>query len=213
MLGSSSTTRMRLEVTLGTLPPIPEKFLGAACVATETVVGAVRPDKRTTVDPQVRPTRFQGPGGSLPHIAPTPRRKEEGMFFSYLTKELRRRRRQAVVVSLGLALGIGLVVSVSAMAAGVKDAQATVLHSLYGVGTDITVTQSAAPGSAPGGGFRVGNGAQRISRDQVFSSPGQTSFDAAEASTIANLAGVRDAAGGLTLNVIHIKGKLPTFTS
>jgi ABC-type antimicrobial peptide transport system permease subunit len=135
------------------------------------------------------------------------------MFFSYLTKELRRRRRQAVVVSLGLALGIGLVVSVSAMAAGVKDAQATVLHSLYGVGTDITVTRSATQGSAPGGGFRVGQGAQRISRDQVFSSPGQASFDATEASTIASLAGVRDAAGGLNLDVIDIKGKLPTFTS
>jgi hypothetical protein len=56
------------------------------------------------------------------------------MFFTYLRRELRRRMRQAIFIVLGLALGIGLVISVTALSSGVKDAQGTVLHSLYGVG-------------------------------------------------------------------------------
>ena len=66
------------------------------------------------------------------------------MFFTYLTRELRRRSRQAFVIALGLALGIGLTITVNAASAGVKAAQNTVLHSLYGVGTDMTSERSAA---------------------------------------------------------------------
>ncbi|HEY7015247.1 MAG TPA: hypothetical protein VH480_20960, partial [Streptosporangiaceae bacterium] len=63
------------------------------------------------------------------------------MFFvTYLRRELRRRMRQAVFIALGLAVGIGLVVVVTATSSGVKKAQADVLSSLYGVGTDVTVT-------------------------------------------------------------------------
>src|SRR5579862_4592714 len=74
-------------------------------------------------------------------------------FLRYLGRELGRRARQATVIALGLALGIGLVITVSAAAAGVKNAQASVLHSLYGVGTDLTVTQQPKAGSGlPGNG-------------------------------------------------------------
>src|SRR5579862_6938278 len=78
------------------------------------------------------------------------------MFFTYLRRELRRRMRQAIFIALGLALGIGLVITVTAASAGVRDAQGSVLHSLYGVGTDITVTKTPTAGSgAPGSfGFR-----------------------------------------------------------
>jgi hypothetical protein len=83
------------------------------------------------------------------------------MFFTYLRRELRRRIRQAIFIALGLALGIGLVITVTAASSGVRDAQATVLHSLYGVGTDITVTQTPTAGSGGPAGFgfrgRVGN--------------------------------------------------------
>jgi hypothetical protein len=92
------------------------------------------------------------------------------MFFTYLSRELRRRKKQAFVAALGLALGVGLVVAVTAMAGGVKDAQATVLHSLYGVGTDVTVTQKEAPTQGgPPGGFQVGGGNDQpsFSRDQI----------------------------------------------
>jgi putative ABC transport system permease protein len=72
------------------------------------------------------------------------------MFFAtYLRRELRRRMRQAIFVALGLAVGIGLVVTVSAASAGVKKAQTDVLSSLYGVGTDVTVTGEAPQPKAP----------------------------------------------------------------
>jgi putative ABC transport system permease protein len=77
------------------------------------------------------------------------------MFVTYLVRELRRRMRQACFIALGLAVGIGLVITVTAASSGVKDAQSTVLHSLYGVGTDITVTTAPSQGSGGPFGFRV----------------------------------------------------------
>src|ERR1700749_2009943 len=82
------------------------------------------------------------------------------MFFTYLRRELRRRMRQAIFIALGLALGVGLVITVTAASAGVKNAQGPVLHALYGVGTDVTVTKTPKAGSfSPGSfgfGFRAG---------------------------------------------------------
>jgi ABC-type antimicrobial peptide transport system permease subunit len=134
------------------------------------------------------------------------------MFISYLTKELRRRWKQAVVVSLGLELGIALVVTVSAMASGVSDAQNTVLHSLYGVGTDISVTQNDASNGPPGG-FNVGGDGSTatFSRDRVSSIPGLATMSVAAATKIANLPDVAAAAGGLRLNSTHLSGRLPTI--
>jgi putative ABC transport system permease protein len=89
-------------------------------------------------------------------------------FFTYLSRELRRRSRQAIFIALGLAVGVGLVITVTAASAGVRNAQASVLKGLYGVGTDITVTgKAAAPSSKPteggtqgGGGPQDGGGTQ-----------------------------------------------------
>ena len=64
------------------------------------------------------------------------------MYLTYIRRELRRRFKQSLVVALGLAVGVALVVTVSSAAAGVRSAQGQVLHSLYGVGTDMTVTRS-----------------------------------------------------------------------
>src|SRR3984885_9110275 len=85
------------------------------------------------------------------------------MLFIYLRRELGRRKRQASLIAVGLALGIGLVITVTALSTGVKDAQGSVLHSLYGVGTDITVSK---PPSAAANGprrfrFRQGTGSTR----------------------------------------------------
>ena len=83
------------------------------------------------------------------------------MFVTYLVRELRRRKRQACFIALGLAVGIGLVITVTAASAGVKNAQSTVLHSLYGVGTDITVTTAPSRARAARSGSGSGAGRRR----------------------------------------------------
>lgn len=133
------------------------------------------------------------------------------MFFSYLWNELRRRKKQTAVVAVGLALGIGLVITVTAMASGVRDAQATVLHSLYGVGTDVTVTLQETPGGGPGSGFRFGGGGQdTFQRDRIIQSPGLATFPYKQVTSMSGLSGVGQAAGALNMTAIHINGTLPT---
>lgn len=133
------------------------------------------------------------------------------MYFRYLGRELRRRARSASVVAIGLALGVGLVITVTAAASGVKTAQAQVLHSLYGVGTDISVTKTATPGSA--GGFHFSGGAsthsasgQPFSRDRLSSAPGLTTIAETDVASISKLKGVAGATGALNLSSIHITG-------
>jgi putative ABC transport system permease protein len=163
------------------------------------------------------------------------------MFFAtYLRRELRRRMRQATFIALGLALGIGLVITVTAASAGVKKAQSQVLKSLYGVGTDITVTGKApkpqAQGSGPPKGaqtFQIGpGGAQMCSNGKCHSAAGQTidhlgsdsysPIGQAKVAAIAKLSHVKAAAGGLALTDTSIKlpknfgkpgGSLPTPNS
>lgn len=143
-------------------------------------------------------------------------------FFRYLVRELRRRMRQSVVIALGLALGVGLVITVTAASSGVRQAQAAVLHSLYGVGTDITVTKKASPPKAPGpqsqpGGAMQGNGIRmtpegteicsngschKVTTDTTWDTLGSGANGTLDASAVAStgrLSGVSAAAGGLTL--------------
>src|ERR1022692_4418103 len=129
------------------------------------------------------------------------------MFLTYLRRELRRRARQAILIALGLAVGVGLVITVTAASAGVSKAQSDVLHSLYGVGTDITVTQPAAagtggfsgfgfggrrPGTRPGAGTKVSS--NRISTGQY------APIGAASVTSARGLPKVAAAAGALILN-------------
>ncbi len=134
------------------------------------------------------------------------------MFFIYLWRELRRRHRQALLTALGLAVGVGLVVAVTAYAGGVNAAQGEVLQSLYGVGTDISVTKTAqldegGPmqfGMNPGSRERQG---ESFSRDRLRSSPGQQSMGEARVTQIAGLDGVYAATGALVLNAMHVEGE------
>jgi putative ABC transport system permease protein len=148
-------------------------------------------------------------------------REELAMFITYLRRELRRRMRQAVVIALGLALGIGLVLTVTAASSGVKTAQATVLHSLYGVGTDVTVTQSPARGSGGPQGFRVGGGGgtgsrpkagTHFSRDTLISA-GLGTLKQSSASEISRLRHVTSAAGGLSLTDSRVSGTISSSSS
>jgi ABC-type lipoprotein release transport system permease subunit len=143
------------------------------------------------------------------------------MFVTYLRRELRRRMRQAIFIALGLALGIGLVITVTAASAGVKNAQATVLHSLYGVGTDVTVTQTPKAGSGGPAGFgfrgRIGTGQRpapgtKINVDNL-TSIGQGTLSASSVTSISQLHNVAGAAGALSLTDAVITGKIPAINS
>ncbi|WP_138895882.1 ABC transporter permease [Streptomyces chryseus] len=136
------------------------------------------------------------------------------MFFTYLGRELRRRRKTAFVVASGLALGIALVIVVGSVSAGMGRAQDKVLESLYGLGTDMTVTKAAAPpgendtGRKPRFEFDAKDSGddEEQSSDRVM----VQGFQTLAASTVAEVAdqeGVADAVGGLSLQVLKVSGE------
>jgi ABC-type antimicrobial peptide transport system permease subunit len=142
------------------------------------------------------------------------------MFFTYLRRELRGRMRQAVFIALGLALGVGLVITVTAASAGVKDAQGTVLHALYGVGTDVTVTRTPTAGSFnPGSfgfGFRSGTtnrpaAGTKINTSTLAAGATLASIGSTSVTTVASMHDVSAAAGGLTLNDRTLSGTVPAI--
>jgi ABC-type antimicrobial peptide transport system permease subunit len=142
------------------------------------------------------------------------------MFFTYLLRELRRRARQAILIALGLAVGIGLVITVTAASAGVKNAQADVLHSLYGVGTDITVTQAPTAGNGLFGGFGFGFGGRNGKRPAAGTKINQNRvttgtyapISATSVTSISDLHGVAAATGALTLNDVEISFTIGNFS-
>ena len=155
------------------------------------------------------------------------------MFYvAYVLAELRRRSGRTILTALGLAIGIGLVVTVNALSTGLNDAQARILKPLTGVGTDMSVTRPISF-QTTGGGFgfprlspqerqqlqqenggrrfglgNLGKPGSHFSRDN-FVATSQLSFPASEVATISRIAGVSSAAGGLTLNAIHVEGTVP----
>jgi ABC-type antimicrobial peptide transport system permease subunit len=143
------------------------------------------------------------------------------MFFTYIGRELRRRMRQAIFIAIGLALGIGLVITVTAASAGVKNAQASVLHSLYGVGTDITVTKAPTAGSTGNGfgfGFRQSIGStsrpkagSKIDNNTLSAGGTLASISSSNVTSIAKMDNVAAAAGGLTLSDRTISGTVPAL--
>jgi putative ABC transport system permease protein len=162
-------------------------------------------------------------------------------FFTYLRRELIRRRRTAIVIALGLALGVGLVITVIAASEGVKNAQAGVLRSLYGIGTAATVTKTAPP-ETPGqskpfkGAVSMGptgvcryNAAGKCVKinTNTITNLGSAGYAPLPTSTVAQVAALRHvagAAGGLSLTDTKITlpklsptgglaGSVPTPTS
>ncbi|MFF9041397.1 ABC transporter permease [Streptomyces sp. NPDC014892] len=135
------------------------------------------------------------------------------MFFTYLRRELRRRRKAALVVASGLALGIALVIVVSSVSSGMEKAQAKVLESLYGLGTDMTVTKAAAaPGEGGAERPRFEFDAQDDDSDEQQSSDlvRVQGFQTLASSTVTEVAeqqGVAEAVGGLSLQVIKVDGQ------
>ncbi|PPG64304.1 hypothetical protein C5C27_03480 [Rathayibacter sp. AY2B7] len=144
------------------------------------------------------------------------------MFAIYLRRELTHRRRQTMIVAAGLALAIALVILVTSFAAGVRTAQASVLGSVYGVGTDITVTRAAAaPADDSGGGQRfdfgsedgtTDDGTTSVSRSLLQADRGTATFDSSAVQTALGVDDVRTAIGVLALTSTTFSGELPGRT-
>ncbi|WP_448002972.1 ABC transporter permease [Agromyces bauzanensis] len=146
------------------------------------------------------------------------------MFFTYLRRELAGRRRQTAIVAVGMALAIALVMIVDAVSSGVRDAQASVLESVYGVGTDLTVSQEpTAPeeGEARGPGrfeFDAGDGtttdgSTALSQSRLTAGFGTTTFDASALDTVQGVDGVAAASAALSLTNMTFEGELPDFAA
>ncbi|MBX3100377.1 MAG: FtsX-like permease family protein [Salinibacterium sp.] len=147
------------------------------------------------------------------------------MFGTYLVRELTNRRKQTAIIATGMALAIALVIIVNAVAAGVSAAQTSVLASVYGVGTDITVTQTpTAPtqgsngtraGGGPGFDFgaadgRTADGSTTLSQTHLGVVRGTETFDASSLDTIVGVENVAAATGTLALDNITFNGTIPT---
>lgn len=143
------------------------------------------------------------------------------MFVTYLRRELAGRRKQTAIVAVGMALAIALVIIVNAVSSGVQLAQSTVLASVYGVGTDITVNQTpAAPTEGEGGGgpanFDFGadegataDGSTTVSQARLAVERGTTSFDSTALDAVGGIDNVSAAAATLSLSNTTFDGTLP----
>jgi putative ABC transport system permease protein len=159
-------------------------------------------------------------------------------YLTYMVAELRRRSGRTILTAFGLAVGVGLVITVTALSTGLDRAQADVLRPLTGVGTDMSVTRpltiadsESSSGPAGGPGFlrlspkeraqlekengdarlglrSLGKPGSKFSRDS-FVTTTQLSFPATNVAKIRSLSGVAAAAGGLTLNAVHVQGTVP----
>jgi putative ABC transport system permease protein len=137
-------------------------------------------------------------------------------YFTYLRRELRRRMRQSIFIGLGLAIGIGLVITVIGASAGVKAAQGKVLASLYGLGTDLTVTETPQAAGAGNGTFGIQSSPSgtEVCRNNVchkvtgnaVDQLNSANYGTFSATTVAKIARLRDVAatvGGLYLTDLH----------
>ncbi|WP_369246176.1 ABC transporter permease [Streptomyces sp. R41] len=134
------------------------------------------------------------------------------MFGIYLKRELSRRKKAALVIAMGLALGIALVITVNSVSAGMQQAQDKVLKSLYGLGTDMTVTKAqTAPSSNSSGrpkfnfDAKSNDSSDTQSSDRVMTQGGQ-SLKSSLVTEVAAQKGVASAVGALTLNVTKVDG-------
>jgi ABC-type antimicrobial peptide transport system permease subunit len=161
------------------------------------------------------------------------------VYLRYIAAELRRRKGRTILTSLGLAVGVGLVVTVTALSAGLDDAQSEVLEPLTGVGTDMSVSRPLEiSGDGSDQGFagppgtnlsskeqrqlerendvarfdiqQAGEPGEHFSRNEFLST--DLSFSAKEANRIGDLDGVERVATGLTVNQLNISGTVPEST-
>lgn len=139
------------------------------------------------------------------------------MYWTMLRRELLGRKRQTIIVAAGLAIAIALVIVVSALSAGVKQAQTRALEGVYGVGTDLTVTGAATqPGQGGGPRFEFGqndgqskDGTTTLAKSRLMSNPRQGTLDASTVTAVGKLDGVAKATGALSLTNTTFTGEMP----
>lgn len=126
--------------------------------------------------------------------------------LTYLGRELRHRKRQSILMALGLALGVGLVMTVNAAASATADAQGRVLKSLYGAGTDVTVTTRPLPGENTTKEHRVDVTPTKVPHLDFLESNSLGLIDDSSLASIARLHGVKATAGVLRLVNVRMNG-------
>jgi putative ABC transport system permease protein len=145
-------------------------------------------------------------------------RPADSFFLTYLARGIRGRLRQTAIVAAGLAIGVAAVVTLTAASTGVGRAQSAVLHSLYGLGTDISVTTAPAARSGGSGSnqgmITTGDTGRRFLRLP----PGLGLLSSSALSSIAKVSGVHEVAGGLSVSQTVVgsaaaAGALPSLTS
>lgn len=140
------------------------------------------------------------------------------MYWTYLRRELAGRTKQTVIVAVGLAIAIALVIVVNGLSAGVRDAQAQALESVYGVGTDLTVTGAQAePGEGGGpafefdedGGSTGDDGTTELSQSRLMTDFLRGTLESSTVDTVASIDGVSATATTLSLTNSTFSGELP----
>lgn len=148
------------------------------------------------------------------------------MFGTYLVRELTNRRKQTAIIAIGMALAIALVIIVNSISAGVRDAQSSVLASVYGVGTDITVSQTpTAPtqgedgqqGRPPAFDFGAGDGqsadgSTQLAQSRLATAFGTETLDASALDDVLAVDNVSSATVTLSLQNTSFSGEIPEFS-
>jgi len=141
------------------------------------------------------------------------------VYWTYLRRELSGRKKQTIIVAIGLAIAIALVVLVTSLSAGIRDAQAQALASVYGVGTDLTVTGAQTEPSAGGRGgprFDVGagegtasgDGSTTVTQSRLVADTRRGSLPTSALTTVTGIDGVAAASGTLSLTNLTFSGQL-----
>ena len=148
------------------------------------------------------------------------------MFGTYLLRELTHRRKQTAIIAIGMALAIALVIIVNGVAAGVRDAQSSVLASVYGVGTDITVSQTPTAPTEGEGGAQAGgpsfdfgatdgqttDGSTSLAQENLSAARGTETFGATALDSVLAVDNVSAATGTLTLQNTTFSGEIPDMS-
>lgn len=145
-------------------------------------------------------------------------------MFEYVRRGITRRKRQTAIIAIGMALAVAAVMVISAASSGIAAAQSSVLQSVYGVGTDLTITSQPSMGSAgqsgdaQSGGNRVqfgpqagetdSDGSTQIQSTQLTVEMGTQTMDSDVLKTVAATDGVSASTGTLSLSQVDFSGSI-----